>query len=383
MKMNIHTILRLSAAIFAAATLVSCSLLKVSVSSGDPLPKEEMRLRTMTRGFYYDMASEVARTADSIASVSKDTKTKIAATRWKIRATKAGVSSAMQGIPDVAMADLWILCRRMNESFSTIPDSLLFGPQSELARQTATRLDARAGRLARQVLHADRYALMERFVAQYVRENPVNENSLEGGNTMLAWIEYLRANGIEHAYVTGSISEVLADINDRVSVQTQQLSGSIGWSGDILEMQFQQDSLKGQLTARLDSLGRNFDRMVSVAENLPTITDRMLADLNRQASQLMGTMNASVALAFESLDRQRSELQHYVSQEREELVVQMRDAGDELVRSLLDALPGVIGKALFYIVLSLLLLLGLPFGLGFWLGGIRERARRKRDREAK
>lgn len=375
--------LRISVAIFAAATLVSCSLLKVSVSSGDPLPKEEMRLRTMTRGFYYDMAGEVARTADSIASLSKDTRTRIAAARWKIRVTRAGVSAAMQGIPDVAMADMWILCRRMNESFAATADSLLFGPQSDLARQTAARLDRRAGRLAKQVLHQDRYALMERFVEQYVRENPMSENSSEGSNTTLAWIEYLRANGIEHAYVTGSISEVLADINDRVSGQTQQLSGSIGWSGDILEMQFQQDSLKGQLTARLDSLERNFDRMVSVAENLPAITDRMLADLNRQVSQLMGTMNASVALAFESLDHQRAELQHYVSQERKELVVQLRDAGDEMVSSLLDALPGVIGKALFYIVLSLLLLLGLPFGLGFWLGGVRERAKEKKARKEK
>ena len=58
-----------------------------------------MNVRTMTRGFYYDMAAEVARTADSIAQAAPDVATRVAAVRWKIHATGAGVSAAMQGFP--------------------------------------------------------------------------------------------------------------------------------------------------------------------------------------------------------------------------------------------------------------------------------------------
>ena len=240
MKMNRYTLCMAAAALFAVLALTGCSLLKVAVATGDPLSKEEMNIRTMTRGFYYDMASEVSRTADSIAAAAPDIATRVAAVRWKIRATRAGVSAAMQGIPDVALADMWILCRRMDEGFAAAPDSLLFGAQSDLARDAAARLDRRAARLARQVLAVDRYGLMERFVADYVRENPA-DGEMEGSNTTLAWIEFLRANGIEHAYATGSIAEVLADVNDRVSGQTQQLANSVGWSKDLIAMQLQQD----------------------------------------------------------------------------------------------------------------------------------------------
>ena len=165
MKMNRYTLCMAAAALFAVLALTGCSLLKVAVATGDPLSKEEMNIRTMTRGFYYDMASEVSRTADSIAAAAPDIATRVAAVRWKIRATRAGVSAAMQGIPDVALADMWILCRRMDEGFAAAPDSLLFGAQSDLARDAAARLDRRAARLARQVLAVDRYGLMERFVA--------------------------------------------------------------------------------------------------------------------------------------------------------------------------------------------------------------------------
>ena len=379
MKMNRYTLCMAAAALFAVLALTGCSLLKVAVATGDPLSKEEMNIRTMTRGFYYDMASEVSRTADSIAAAAPDIATRVAAVRWKIRATRAGVSAAMQGIPDVALADLWILCRRMNEGFAQAPDSLLFGLQSDIARDAALRLDRRAGRLARQVLPDDRYALMERFVTDYVRDNPASEGD-ETDNTTLAWLEYLRAAGVEQDYATGSIAEVLADVNDRLSGQTQQVTNSVSWSKDIFEMRLRQDSLRLQVGAQLDSLERSFNRIVVVAEHLPEISDKVLEELNRQATQLIWTMNASVDNAFADFDRQRGELQQYVTREREALVEQLRATGDELVRTTLDAVPGLVGKILLYLVLALAVLIGGPFALGFWLGGVRAKARIKNEK---
>lgn len=376
--MQMHTIVRTVAALLVAAAFAGCSLLKVAVATGDPLPKEEMDLRTMTRGFYYDMAGEVAAAADSIVERSSDPAVRIAAVQWKIRATRAGVSAAMQGIPDVALSDLWMLCRRMDASFAARPDSLLFGAQSDIARRTARRLDARIARLARQMLPEERYALMERFVGEYLAEHPAPEGDAVD-NTTLAWLEYLREHGVEHNYATGSIAEVLADVNDRVSGQTQQLSNTLGWSKDILEMQLRQDSLRSQIGAQLDSLERDFGRMVAVAEHLPEISDRVLEEMNGQVTQLIWTMNASVEEAFGLFDRQRMALQGYVTQEREALIGQLRTTGEELVRSALDAVPGLVGRILLYVVLALVVLIGGPFALGFWLGGVRQRAKWKKE----
>ena len=116
---------------------------------------------------------------------------------------------------------------------------------------------------------------MASFVEEYVRKNPASEGD-ETDNTTLAWLEYLRDNGVEHAYATGSIAEVLADVNDRLSGQTRQMSNSIGWSKDIFEMRLEQDSLRLQVGAQLDSLERSFNRIVVVAEHVPEISDRVL-----------------------------------------------------------------------------------------------------------
>ena len=186
---------------------------------------------------------------------------------------------------------------------------------------------------------------------------------------------------MEHAYATGSIAEVLADVNDRLSGQTRQMSNSIGWSKDIFEMRLEQDSLRLQVGAQLDSLERSFNRIVVVAEHVPEISDRVLEELNRQVTQLIGTMNASIDNAFAGFDRQRDELQRYVTREREALVEQLRQTGDDLVRTTLDAVPGLVGKVLLYLVLALAVLIGGPFALGFWLGGVRQRAKSRLKEE--
>ena len=365
--------------LLVAAMAKGCSLLKVAVSTGDPLPKNDLELRVMTRGFYYDMASEVARAADSIATQAPDAATRIRAIRWKIRATRAGVSAAMQGIPEVALADLWILCRRMHEGFARRPDSLLFGVQSPIAREVAARLDVRVARLARQQLPNGHYELLARFVEKYVRENPLRGENDGAANTTLAWLEFMRANGREADIATGSIAEVISDVNDRLSGQTQQLSNSIGWSKDLLEIEFRQDSMGARLAVRLDSLDLQFRRIATVAEHLPEVSDSVMVQIGAQLTQLLDAVDATVDNAFADVGRQRMALQHYVTGEREELVAQLRTTAEELLRTVFDAVPELIGKILLYLVLALVVLIGGPFALGFWLGGVRQRARERKN----
>ena len=369
------------AALLAGLALTSCSLLKFTISSGDePLPKEQMRLRTMTRGFYYDLTNEVARTADSIAAAAPRTSTKLAAIRWKIDATRATSSAALQTLPEVALADTWIFCRSMERYFDAQPDSLLFDAQTPLARDAAARLARRARRLAEELLSGERYELMERFVDRYLELNPPEKGEPAAADTSLAWIEFLEANGLEADLATGTVAEVLADASDKVSGQSRQLANSVGWSKQMLELRMEQDSLRTRLGAQLDSLERGFERLVVVAEHMPEISDHMLEEIRMQATQLIRTLNYSVDNAFMQFDGQRTALEHYITTERQAVIDQLHRAAEETVQTALNAVPGMIGRIVFYVVAGLVVLLGLPFLAGFWLGGLRQKLRYAREK---
>lgn len=337
--------------------MTGCSLLRVTVSTGDPLPRDEARMRLMTRGFYGDFSTAVEQTADSIAALTRNPQVRMAAIRWKIRATRAGVDAAMQSLPDVALADLWMLCRRMHGEFDSLPDAQLFGAESPLARQTAALLDRRIVRLAEEVLDKPRFALMQAFVKQYPDTG--------ADNTLLAWVEFLRAHGVDRMPATGSIAEVLSDVNDRVSNHTQQFSNTLGWSKDLIEMQLRQDSLRGELNRRLDSLDLRFARLAAVAEGVPDLSEELLQQVDGEARSLIRAMNLTVDRTFKGLDTQREAQQQYLSRQ---LVVEVRKSADQVVQRTLDELPHVVGRLLFYILLTLCILIGGPFAVGIWLG---------------
>jgi len=368
---RIFTEILLSAAL--AVALTGCSLLKFSLDTGDELPKSEARVRVMTRGLYYGLSNEVIAAADSIAR-SDDPKIRIRAIRWKIRATRAAVSAAMQGIPDVALADTWILFRRMESSFDAAPDSMLFGPYSDYAREAVRRMTLRVDSLARDALGGDRYRLMKEYVGRYIAENPLSEGEVPP-NTTLAWIEFMNEHGEELSYATGSIADVVSDMSDRMTGQTGQAMNTLSWTKDIIEIEWQRDSTAQAVQRQLDSLESNFERIVVVMENIPQISDTVLAVFNVHVETMMRTFERSLDNAFGQIDRQRNEIQRFVSAEREAAIEQGRGITDSVVAQVMDRIMASVGRIAVWAIILALVVLGLPFAAGYWVGTFRERLR--------
>ena len=374
---RIFTEILLSAAL--AVALTGCSLLKFSLDTGDELPKSEARVRVMTRGLYYGLSNEVVAAADSIAC-SDDPKIRIRAIRWKIRATRAAVSAAMQGIPDVALADTWILFRRMESSFDAAPDSMLFGPYSDYAREAVRRMTLRVDSVAQDALDGERYRLMKEYVGRYIAENPLSEGEVPP-NTTLAWIEFMNEHGVELSYATGSIADVVSDMSDRMTGQTGQAMNTLSWTKDIVEIEWERDSTAQAVQRQLDSLESNFERIVVVMENIPQISDTVLAVFNVHVETMMRTFERSLDNAFGQIDRQRNEIQRFVSAEREAAIEQGRGIADSVVAQVMDRVMASVGRIAVWAITLALIVLGLPFAAGYWVGTFRERLR-GRERQA-
>lgn len=176
----------------------------------------------------------------------------------------------MQQAPELALLDTWMLYRNMDSLFAARPDSLLFGAGSPLARRTASRLHRKARHLASDLLTPERYELMRQFVAAQPLPAPGDE--VQPDRTMLPWVDFLRAHGIEALYPVGTIAEVMADMGDRIGGVTQQTTNAIDWTGDLLSLRIRQDSLRDRLAMQLDSLERDFNRLTAVAEDLPGVS---------------------------------------------------------------------------------------------------------------
>lgn len=360
--------------VLAGLLLGGCSLFKFSVSTGDtPLPKDQLELRMMTRGLGSEFNAAVIGAADSILAAASDPQVRIRALRWKLGATSAAASAALQTAPEVALLDLWIFACRMDAYLAQAPDSLLFGEASAPARETGRQMLQRTQRMAREHLNHNRYELMHAFVTAYCLDHPADKPEFGNSDRLLAWTDYLRENGQEYTVAVGSVSEVMADMSDRMSAATRRFTDGIAWSKEILELQLRQDSVRDRLTARLDSLSYDFSRMVAVAEHTPEIFDYLGDSFTRQFEELIATVNDGVDNAFANIDRQRTEIEHFLARQQREVMAEARSAAEQVVRDTLDGLPALVRSILLWIILFVVVLFSIPFTLGFLLGRVRRR----------
>ena len=316
----------------------------------------------------------------SDACTFSDIDLRIRAIRWKIRITRAAVSAAMQTIPDVALADTWILCTRMDRAFTRLPDSLLFGRYTPMMRQTAQRMKLKVDSVAHEALTAERYDLMKEYVEQYIRRNrPRADENVTPQNTTLAWIEFMKSKGIDVSFDSGSIADVVSDMSDKMSGQTGQFTNSLIWSKDILEIEWQRDSMSQYVAAQMDSLDRSFERIVVVMENIPEISDSVMVRFNQHVEQVLASLESSLDYVFGQVDLQRSELQRYVSAEREAIIRQTAESAQGMVQQALDQVPAIVSRVAVWLVLLAIVVLGLPFTAGYWVGTLRERTRQRKD----
>lgn len=348
-------------------SFTSCSLFKVSVSSGEPLPKEDAQLRILTRGFYDTFQKQAVTIADSIVNTSNTFHVRAQAIRWKMQTTRAVASAALESSPELAAVELWIFCKSLKSSLTNSPDSLLFSEHTPVVINMVNELEKRYVSQLTHILTDERMALMKEFVETRDYSSLTEKNQYTY-DIALEWMEHLGAKGIEYKVSAGSISEAITDVGGKIEGYTNQFSNNLSWGKDLLNIEIQQDSIYEKIDTQLIILNREFERISMVMEDFPDISNQLLSNMNDQANQILNSFNNSVLYTFSSIDQQRKEVQAYISQERQVLLNDVQNIVKNSIQNVLNSLPQFLGKILGYILLFLIFLLGIPFFIGFKLG---------------
>lgn len=361
----------------AAAAVQSCSLLKFSVDMGDePMPAADVNTRVMVRAFYKDFSAGIINAADSIVTVSSDLNTKMRAMRWKMDATSICAGTAYGSLPEMSLLNTWLFCNTMDLYMASAPDSLLFGPQSGIAREVSGRMNGKIDSLAAKILPGQRYRLMKNFVTEHSSlSDPAVQKDM-----LLKWISFTGQSDTSYVKSQGSISQTIADMSDKMSGYSSQWANEISWTKDMFTARFESDTTGDELKNRLDSLYADFHRMSLVLENSPEIMASITDDMNAQLTELINTINYSLDHAFSNIDTQRAALETFLDTQRVRLMKEADASVAAAIDRTMDGVPALIGSILLYLVLFIAVLFSIPFALGFMLGRLREkRAAKKKD----
>lgn len=369
-----------------------CKLVELKMP-GEPMSREDFVLRSQTREFASIFSATLQHTADEVARVSPDPDVKRRAVLWKIGAISSLRGAALRSTPSLALVDSWAFCLQMSAYLESGSGSNLFQLHQPMAVKTSQGLERRLAGIAKAVLSTSRYDQMEKFVQQYAAAHPIPTLAFERDPVAPLWEEFLgRPLDIVPA---GTSSEAMADVADRLQWLGQQVPEEVRWRLSLEAADFERGMMRTGVT--LDRLDTALKGIAEAAASSPATVSNAVAELRdgflpvldrfekqwgntlltlqKERQTLSETIGIERAAVLKAVDEQRAALVQAVDQQRAAIA---RDAGvisKSVVEQTLGELRRIVRDVLFYAVLLVALVLGLPFGFGFLLGRASGRGR--------
>ncbi len=351
--------------------LCGCSLVTIEFPES-PLSELEVNARVATHRFADEFANRVEEAADAIAEAAPDEAVELESLRFKIGATTQVVAAAFHVSPRDALIDTWAYCGQLRLFLSEGEGSALFGDQQSVAVDVAVALEAQVGEIARAFAPPDLVPRYAEFVSGYVRDVPL-ENVLDARTSSVpAFYEFLGIDETEAIETVGTLGQVVSNFGSRLSTASTNLPNQAAWRSELALRRSGMD--QASLRRSLQQVNARIDRLVLVAEQTPELFDGALLRLEGEVDQVLVALDEQRALALGSLSLERQALVEAVSREREATLEQVKTYADELVTDAWKQLRGILNTVVVGAVALVVVLFGVPFGLGVLVGRVTKRS---------
>jgi hypothetical protein len=363
----------------ALALLPGCSLLSLE-SPAEPLTSRELNVRLQTREYAHTFTDEVERAADHIAAKSADPKVQAEALRWKIQAAAASRRAATQMSPDMALLDIWALAAQMRELFGRGGAcAAIFGGQQNIARNTSGALEKQIVEKARVLAPGEQFAQFQAFVAAYVRDSPLTSLDFTRASVASLWLLQTKEQASLISTV-GTVPQVMSDMSDRMRLYSDQMPEETLWRTELslLEAGYGSEQWRS-MTASLD---KSLAEIGDLANDSPALMRESLGELRETMLITADRFDATWVQMVQAVHMERDALARNIANERASLTravdlqrAALAEDASRLLRDVTEStgrqVRALLRDIVVYALAAFLVLLGVPFAAGYYLGRAR------------
>lgn len=370
---------RILACCAVALSTPGCSLISLK-SPERPLSPRDLNARILTRELSAQYVAGVSSLASDIATSESDTAVLDNALRWEIGVVGASRRAATRMAPMMSLLDSWALAQQL-EAFTAdgAPGGALFGAHSHAVHELDVAYAADAEALARRLATPEEFARYQGFVAEYARAHPLTDLTVTRASVVALWSREQKAD-TPLVDSLGTIPEALNDTADRLeiygdTVPTQMMRKT--------ELALSESGFgHGDMKSALQQLDARLERLTAAAESAPELVRGAEADVRASLREVLAQLDGSSRAAEATLHTERVALFADLQGERAAVVAaadaQRRalteDAGRISTRVVHEAgvqMRDLAAEVLLLGIVLTVILLGLPFAAGYFLGRAR------------
>lgn len=371
-------LLKISVLFIVITTAFSCSLVKIE-SEQKPLGVRELNTRLLTQNFAKTAMDRVELAADSISRLYPDKKNvQINTLYWKIQTSEELGKVSFQTEPKIALMDTWAYFLEAKQSLSLPELDNIFGSHKSLALEAINQNLEDIDNIALNVLPRGEYNEVKEFVREHAANTPLfMQKEFKHQSVRDSYLKFKNIPDSTAVQTVGTLSEVVADASNRIGYYSNASGKRFNWKTELMLKEKGIDSFAFE--AKLAEIEAQFDRLVVVAENSPETIEEAIKEFRNNISPLFRNLNYEIGAAMQSLasdvqsvdtmlERERIALDSIIERERIALTMKADDLVNTGIENAFDGLGKTIRKSIIYFILLFIVVLGLPFYLGYLTG---------------
>lgn len=371
-------LLKISVLFIVITTAFSCSLVKIE-SEQKPLGVRQLNTRLLTQNFAKTAMDRVELAADSISRLYPDKKNvQINTLYWKIQTSEELGKVSFQTEPKIALMDTWAYFLEAKQSLSLPELDNIFGSHKSLALEAINQNLEDIDNIALNVLPRGEYNEVKEFVREHAANTPLfMQKEFKHQSVRDSYLKFKNIPDSTAVQTVGTLSEVVADASNRIGYYSNASGKRFNWKTELMLKEKGIDSFAFE--AKLAEIEAQFDRLVVVAENSPETIEEAIKEFRNNISPLFRNLNYEIGAAMQSLasdvqsvdtmlERERIALDSIIERERIALTMKADDFVNTGIENAFDGLGKTIRKSIIYFILLFIVVLGLPFYLGYLTG---------------
>ncbi len=363
----------------------SCSLLRIE-SAQEPLSKRQLNSRLMTQSFIADASERVEWAADSIIYEESNFEIQKNAYQWKLNTLTSYREVGFQTMPQLALIDSWALSLVIQNFLESDKAKPLFGKWQYYALSVARNNSLIAEKNAHSLLDGKEFDSLKELVTQYAEENPVYGLNFRHKSIRDAYLDSKNIPDSTAIQTVGTLSEVMTNFSNRLVYTSESTGKQLNWSTELLLREQGLDSARIQQV--FNSMNGSLDRLVTTAETTPEMIDQSVKDFRADMQVLFLGLHRDIESSKEFfkeeriaidtiIERERIAIDSIILRERKALSIETKDIAKEIINDTMTHFKDILNDVLFYFVLFFVVILFLPFGLGFLAGKILQKNQSK------
>jgi hypothetical protein len=369
----VRTLVRFAGTGVLMASAVGCSLISLK-SPEKPLSPRDLHARILTREYSGRFIGAVQQSADGIAAGTEDPAIRLNALRWKIAAAGKSQRAAGQMVPMMSLLDTWALSVQMSEYLAGGAGRTLFGPEQASAVTLAAELAREAEDLARRLTTPDEFQKDQQFIDGYARAHPIESLDFARASVVDLWS---RDAGAQTKLVDtlGTVPEALADVGDRVRMYGDNGPEQVLWQAELAA---QESGISSKdLRAALQRLDERIGRLYAMVDATPKLVDGVVRDAGRRFDTswdgVMRDVRGEGSTLSDSVSAERQAAVSALDAEREAVAADAARIANQVVKDAGEQVRRLVREALLLVIALTLVMLGVPFAAGYFVGRARPR----------